>query len=433
MTEVKWLLPQVLAPFLAIAEARRASLVCRAAARPATLVLARIASGEVGEAWLYRALMRRRTPSEVVLALLAAAPAAAQWTPRPPRPAGIRMTTEQWERLSEERLGLAYLREDDGLELPLHAALRLQKPARVLLALLAAYPAAAARREQPYENRPGLCLQSGWRYGTGAYPLVLAIRTGADVEVVRALIEAYPAALRAYSGDDDFFFDSDISGLPLHEAIYHSASPAVVQLLVDAYPEALLAESKERDPSELECPTCGVNGVEALGTPLSIAEELAYKHAQGNGEAVDPAVLALLRAQSRALNAPPVEQPGERARKLQRRISKWREQYGQDGRWKDPFSSFLWDRWYIVSNEWREESRLDLGPPLPCDRGHWSRARITRHAQKERAQRAERREQWRAGQPEARRHRQERKEQSHARRSATRPGRSAKRLAALAE
>ena len=43
------------------------------------------------------------------------------------------------------------------------------------------------------------------RYDTGALPLVIAIRTGADVEVVRALIEAYPAALRAYSGDHESF------------------------------------------------------------------------------------------------------------------------------------------------------------------------------------------------------------------------------------
>ena len=42
------------------------------------------------------------------------------------------------------------------------------------------------------------------------------------------------------------FFDSDVRGLPLHEAIYHYAAPDVVELLVDAYPEALLEESVAR-------------------------------------------------------------------------------------------------------------------------------------------------------------------------------------------
>ena len=77
--------------------------------------------------------------------------------------------------------------DDCGQDMPLHAALRAGASARVLLALIAAYPAAAGSRAQPVrECSLGPKVALGPRVGAGALPLLLALRAGADVEVTRA-------------------------------------------------------------------------------------------------------------------------------------------------------------------------------------------------------------------------------------------------------
>ncbi len=74
-------------------------------------------------------------------------------------------------------------------------------------------------------------------------PLHVSLLFGGPIELVRALVKAYPAACR---------MQDDQGMLPLHVAFRFSASEEIVVLLLDAYPEAIeQVDNKGRLPSML--------------------------------------------------------------------------------------------------------------------------------------------------------------------------------------
>jgi len=97
---------------------------------------------------------------------------------------------------------------------PLHYACEQNPTVEVIKALLQAYPAATQRRQEP----------------GGQLPLHSACTWGASAEVIRALLSVSPQSAEAC----DF-----LSNLPLHCACYSGANTDVVRVLVGVYPQSV--------------------------------------------------------------------------------------------------------------------------------------------------------------------------------------------------
>jgi len=127
-----------------------------------------------------------------------------------------RRTSRQTQQLHASLLAAASCgaaeRDEEG-RLPLHVAAWHAAPAHVIKALVEAYPAATA------ETSTG----SEWR------PLHIALQARAPAESALALLAAYPAAASE---------PAPYGWLPLHLAARRGASESVLRALHDAYPAA---------------------------------------------------------------------------------------------------------------------------------------------------------------------------------------------------
>ena len=131
-------------------------------------------------------------------------------------------TCKSWEHetTADEKLGI--------VGTPLHLALSAPPgalPAEVALALVAAWPGAAAQADPVY----------------GTLPLHTAVANGAPLPLVRALVAACPKVLRKGHGPD-------VCALPLHLALRHGAPLEVISLLHHAWPEGATRYGMLADP-----------------------------------------------------------------------------------------------------------------------------------------------------------------------------------------
>jgi len=103
---------------------------------------------------------------------------------------------------------------------PLHYVCERRPPVEVVDALIAAWPEALTTRMEP----------------GGALPLHVACTWHASAEVTAALCQAEPAACR---------IPDDLGNVPLHCAAFSGAMAPVVDNLLRAYPKAVLARNHQ--------------------------------------------------------------------------------------------------------------------------------------------------------------------------------------------
>ena len=191
---------------------------------------------------------------------------------------------KEWDRLlqllSAEPMAAPRLaQEHDGSGwLPLHWAIKVHAPERIIATLLKAYPDAASAKTS-----------------IGKLPLHLAVSSKAEIEVVRMLIRAYPQAVKTVEKK------AGNGVLPLHMAAKHKASEPVVRALLTEYPVAASMLDKDaKTPlhyaAEFDAPVGVVSAL--LAEHPEGAEQTDSKgstplmHAKAKGAALE--VLALL-------------------------------------------------------------------------------------------------------------------------------------------
>lgn len=103
---------------------------------------------------------------------------------------------------------------------PLHYACERRPPHKVVEALIAAHPAAVAKRAMP----------------GGALPMHIACTWHAPVSVVNALLSADKATCKV---------QDELGNLPLHSAIFSGISTTVVERLLRTYSKATLARNHQ--------------------------------------------------------------------------------------------------------------------------------------------------------------------------------------------
>ena len=190
---------------------------------------------------------------------------------------------KEWDRLlqllSADPMAAPRLaQEHDGSGwLPLHWAIKVHAPERIIATLLKAYPDAASAKTS-----------------VGKLPLHLAVSSKTEIEVVRLLIRAYPQAVKTVEKAGN-------GVLPLHMAAKHKASEPVVRALLTEYPVAASMRDKDaKTPlhyaAEFDAPVGVVSAL--LAEHPDGAEQTDSKgntplmHAKAKGAALE--VLALL-------------------------------------------------------------------------------------------------------------------------------------------
>jgi hypothetical protein len=103
---------------------------------------------------------------------------------------------------------------------PLHYACERRPPQRVVEALIAAHPAAVAKRAMP----------------GGALPMHIACTWHAPVSVVNALLSADKTTCKV---------QDELGNLPLHSSTFSGISTPVVERLLRIYPKATLARNHQ--------------------------------------------------------------------------------------------------------------------------------------------------------------------------------------------
>jgi len=146
----------------------------------------------------------------------------------------------------ERNIHMADISTSSGSPFFHHACLNQKVTLEIIEYLLESFPDAAEKLGTWMSSPPGSDDDEGSLFECEAYPLhCCAYNDHCPAEVIKLLIDKYPAALEKFCSMEELFPGQEdiVEGLPLHYflARQNNMEIGTVKMLVEAYPQALLA------------------------------------------------------------------------------------------------------------------------------------------------------------------------------------------------